>query len=104
MVCRCPAGKLLWRNSKKIDSNGKCHARFAGYLKDCKRCPLRRQCMRKPAIKVGRQVQFLINSRSKVSYTDKMRVKIDSGIGRRQYSKRLGMIEPVFGNITVTKG
>ncbi|MBB1420276.1 transposase, partial [Pseudoalteromonas sp. SG44-1] len=25
-------------------------------------------------------------------------------IGRRQYSKRLGCIEPVFGNITVNKG
>jgi hypothetical protein len=34
----------------------------------------------------------------------KMRVKIDSSTGRRQYSKRLGMIEPVFGNITVNKG
>jgi len=33
-----------------------------------------------------------------------MRVKIDSSVGRRQYSKRLGMIEPVFGNITVNKG
>ena len=33
-----------------------------------------------------------------------MRVKIDSSIGRRQYSKRLGMIEPVFGSITVNKG
>jgi len=32
------------------------------------------------------------------------RIKIDSSIGRRQYSKRLGMIEPVFGNITVNKG
>jgi len=37
-------------------------------------------------------------------YTDKMRIKIDSPIGRRQYSKRLGAIEPVFGNITVNKG
>ena len=104
MVCRCPAGKLLWRNSKKVDANGKDYARFAGYLKDCQRCPLRKQCMRKPATKVGRQVQFLINSKNRISNTDKMRVKIDSPIGRRQYSKRLGMIEPVFGNITVNKG
>jgi hypothetical protein len=32
------------------------------------------------------------------------RVKIDSRVGRRQYSERLGMIEPVFGNITENKG
>ncbi|MBE0368510.1 hypothetical protein PAUR_a2130 [Pseudoalteromonas aurantia 208] len=35
---------------------------------------------------------------------DKMKVKIDSPMGRRAYSKRLGCIEPVFGNITVNKG
>lgn len=33
-----------------------------------------------------------------------MRVKIDSNPGRREYSKRLGTIKPVFGNITVNKG
>jgi len=33
-----------------------------------------------------------------------MKVKIDSAAGRRQYSKRLGVIEPVFGNITINKG
>jgi len=46
----------------------------------------------------------LLNAKNQISYTDKMRIKIDSSIGRRQYSKRLGMIEPVFGNITVNKG
>lgn len=61
--------------------------------------------MRKPPIKTGRQVQFKHNDmRKKQSYLDKMKVKIDSPIGRRQYSKRLGAIEPVFGNITVNKG
>nr|WP_244898456.1 transposase [Pseudoalteromonas ulvae] len=43
-------------------------------------------------------------SRNKLSYIDKMKVKIDSPVGRRQYSKRLGCIEFVFGNITVNKG
>ncbi len=49
------------------------------------------------------QVQFLQKYQQKISYSDKMKVKIDSFIGRRQYSKRLGAIEPVFGNITVNK-
>ena len=43
------------------------------------------------------------DSRKKLSYTDKMKVKTDSPMGLRQYSKRLGCIEPVFGNITVNK-
>ena len=61
--------------------------------------------MRKAPNKTGRQVQFLHGSQINVlSYSDKMKVKIDSSIGRRQYSKRLGAIEPIFGNITVNKG
>ena len=33
-----------------------------------------------------------------------MKDKIDHSSGRREYSKRLGTIEPVFGNVTVNKG
>ena len=55
------------------------YTRFCGYLKDCKTCPLQQQCMRNPPIKTGRQVQFINNeSRKKLSYVDKMKVKIDS--------------------------
>lgn len=104
MSCRCPAGKVMWLSSPNITTQGKHYRRFAGYLKNCKHCPLQAQCMLKPPTDRGRQVQFLLNAKSQLSYTDKMRVKIDSRIGRRQYSKRLGMIEPVFGNITVNKG
>jgi transposase len=105
LTCRCPAGNEMWLSCQNIDVKGKQYIRFQGYLKDCRTCPLQSQCMRKVPKKTGRQVQFLINQAgNSVSYTDKMRVKIDSGPGRRQYSKRLGAIEPVFGNITVNKG
>ncbi|WP_405632496.1 hypothetical protein [Pseudoalteromonas sp. Ld20] len=41
--------------------------------------------MRKSPIKTGRQVQFKNDeSRKKLSYIDKMKVKIDSPMGRRQ--------------------
>ena len=102
--CICPAGKTLWRQSTSIISQGKSYIRFTGYLKDCRICPLQKQCMRKPPKSTGRQVQFLTNRVQNVSHSDRMKVKIDSPIGRRQYSKRLGAIEPVFGNITVNKG
>ena len=104
-TCRCPAGKAMWLQSNHIKVAGKSYTRFTGYLKSCKVCPLRQQCMRKAPTKTGRQVQF-VNERSPniISYSDKMKVKIDSSAGRRQYSKRLGTIEPVFGNITVNKG
>jgi len=58
----------------------------------------------KPGLR-GRQVSFLHEKQSDiVTYAQKMKVKIDSSAGRRQYSKRLGAIEPVFGNITTNKG
>ena len=105
LTCRCPAGNEMWLSVKQVKTAGRQYVRFSGYLKDCRVCSLQSQCMRKAAVKQGRQVQFEINSASKcISYTDKMRVKIDSSPGRRQYSKRLGAIEPVFGNITVNKG
>ena len=105
LTSRCPAGKEMWLSVKNIETAGREYARFSGYLKDCRECPLQSQCMRKTPTKQGRQVQFEINKDTKpISYTDKMRVKIDSSAGRRQYSKRLGAIEPVFGNITVNKG
>ena len=104
-TCRCPAGNDMWRSGVNVNSHNQKYTRFCGYLKDCKVCPLQQQCMRKPPIKTGRQVQFKNDeSRKKLSYIDKMKVKIDSPMGRRQYSKRLGCIEPVFGNITVNKG
>ncbi len=103
-TCVCPVGKTLWRQSTRIIIQDKSYVRFTGYLKDCRVCPLQRQCMRKPPKATGRQVQFLINQSQNISHSDRMKVKIDSPAGRRQYSKRLGAIEPVFGNITVNKG
>lgn len=104
-TCHCPAGNIMWRSGTNLMSNKKQCTRFTGYLKDCKVCPLQAQCMRKPPTDRGRQVQFINDEpRKELSYGDKMKVKIDSPVGRRQYGKRLGCIEPVFGNITTNKG
>ncbi len=103
-TCRCPAGNMMWCSGMNVSNNKQKYMRFCGYLKDCKVCPLQSQCMRKPPIKTGRQVQFKQGeSHAPASYSDKMKIKIDSPIGRREYAKRLGCIEPVFGNITVNK-
>ena len=96
--------KPLWRQSAGIITAGKSYSRFTGYLKDCRVCPLQNECMRKSPKSTGRQVQFLTEKVQNISHSDRMKIKIDSSIGRRQYSKRLGAIEPIFGNITVNKG
>ncbi|WP_231897834.1 transposase [Vibrio tapetis] len=56
--------------------------------------------MRKPP---GRQVFFIYKNTKDFDHMQTMKDKIYSPEGRRQYSKRLGCVEPVFGNITVNK-
>ncbi|ATC94715.1 hypothetical protein PTUN_a2195 [Pseudoalteromonas tunicata] len=74
----------MWRSGTNVKSYNQEYTRFCDYLKDCKICPQQQQSMRKPPIKTGRQVQFKNDdSRKKVSYIDKMKVKIDSPVGRR---------------------
>jgi glucose dehydrogenase len=90
-TCYCPAGNLMWRSGTNLTSNHKQCTRFTGYLKDCQACPLQVQCMRKAPTDRGRQVQFINDeSRKQLNYGDKMKIKIDSPVGRRQYGKRLG--------------
>ena len=38
------------------------------------------------------------------TYTQKMKKKIDTPQGRSRYSRRLGIVEPVFANISSTLG
>lgn len=104
LTCICPAGNKMWLIAKPKE--GATHTRFQGYLKDCRECPLRKQCMQKEPKKHGRQVSIPIEKQRSAAQilSDKMKAKIDSPQGRREYSKRLGCIEPVFANITKNKG
>lgn len=102
--CRCPAGKEMWPSgNREIDGNS--YASFTGYLNQCSNCPLQKQCMRHPVKACGRQVSIKLegNTKTRLSNIDRMKEKIDSDQGRHIYSKRLGTIEPVFGNINTTK-
>ncbi|MFT5400788.1 MAG: hypothetical protein ACI8XW_003599 [Gammaproteobacteria bacterium] len=79
------------------------YSRFRGRLQDCRECTLQTRCMKKPIDKQGRQVSFLNTEQTKISYLDLMKQKIDSAEDRRIYSRRMWVIEPVFGNITSNK-
>ncbi|MCP3901859.1 MAG: transposase [Desulfobacteraceae bacterium] len=105
LTCTCPAQHPMWMSSKNNKINDKLYYRFEGYLKHCRSCSLRKQCMQKEVKTHGRQVVFHHDkSTQKKNLSDRMKDKIDSPSGRREYSKRLGTIEPVFGNITTNKG
>ena len=91
--------------NKKACINGQLGIAFCGHVKDCRSCVQQSQCMRNPVgTQRGRQVFFRNDIESEFNYIEMMKSKIDSPEGRRQYSKRLGTIEPIFDNITINKG
>ncbi len=103
-TCRCPAGNEMWSGGTRV-MGGNTYRSFTGYLSKCRNCPLLKQCMRKPVKEQGRQVMIKLSAerQSTLSPIDRMKEKIDSDKGRHCYSRRLGTVEPVFGNINTTK-
>lgn len=100
----CPNGKALYvRNRNFKTKDGYKAIAYQAPKKACRNCPLRSKCLRNPDSKEGRQVHIFYGDRPG-SLTDAMKQKIDTPEGRKTYSKRLGIVEPVFGNIRARKG
>jgi transposase len=98
----CPAGHGLYvRNRDFVTSDGYKATAYQAPKTACRDCPLRPKCLRNPDT-VSRQVLVIYGKRPG-SITDEMKNKIDTPEGRRTYSKRLGIVEPVFGNIRICK-
>jgi transposase len=99
--CICPAGKRLYRNGANVRIRANTGVKFRSAKRDCADCALRGRCMRNPGESETRQVIFVMRRRDHTeSHTARMRRKIDSDEGRYRYSRRLGIVEPVFANIT----
>ena len=75
-----------------------------GHLKNCLACELRSKCLRKKTTK-ARQVVILEadEQAQQHNYTARMRRRFDTPLGRSIYAKRMGTVEPVFGNIRSNK-
>jgi hypothetical protein len=101
----CPAGKRLYRNGRECHIGDFTAMKYRGTLGSCGSCPLRAECLRHPERTKVRQVAiFLGRTPGKPEkYMTKMKRKLDSELGRHEYARRLGIIEPVFGNIRHTK-
>jgi len=98
----CPAGHGLYvRNRNFCTADGYKAIAYQAPKTACRDCQLRSKCLRKPET-VSRQVHVFYGKRPG-SLTDEMKQKIDTPEGRRTYSKRLGIVEPVFGNIRSCK-
>jgi transposase len=98
----CPAGYGLYiRNRNFVTFDGYKAIAYQAPKTACRDCRLRSKCLRNPKT-VSRQVHVFYGKRPG-SLTDEMKQKIDTPEGRRTYSKRLGIVEPVFGNIRSCK-
>jgi transposase len=98
----CPAGEALYRNGKNFQTkDGYIATSYRAPKRACTGCSLRSKCLRSPT-GTTRQVR-IFHGRLPGSITDEMKQKIDTPEGRKTYSKRLGIVEPVFGNIRACK-
>ena len=98
----CPAGHNLYVRSRNwADKKGNKGIIYQAPKKVCLACDLRAKCLRKPDKTESRQVTII--GKRPGSLTDKMKEKIDTPEGRKTYSKRLAIVEPVFGNIRANK-
>lgn len=98
----CPAGNSMYvKNRNFVTVDGHRAIAYQAPKTACRGCALRSKCLRNPDT-VSRQVHVFYGKRPG-SITDEMKQKIDTPEGRRTYSKRLGIVEPVFGNIRSCK-
>lgn len=94
--CICPAGRRLYRSG----FNAKVY-RFKGTQTTCLSCALRTKCIRHPEKTQIRQVAYFTGKTGDgPTFTDKMKRKIDSALGRVIYGMRLAISEPPFSHIT----
>lgn len=101
-TCVCPAGKSMWLQADRTSHSNTAYLRFRGYEVDCRECDQRKQCLRREDQPQPRQVMKSLGSGPKANERsiDRMRDKIDTEQGRHEYSRRMGIVEPVFGHIT----
>lgn len=97
----CPAGKELYlKNSNFCTAEGLRGVSYMGRKTDCRGCELRKKCLRNESTE-ARQVTIFTHRTLEVkeTFTRKMIKVFDSAKGRFYYSRRMGTVEPVFGNL-----
>ena len=96
---RCPAGKTLRRRTREVVA-GRRGTRYEAQRSDCSACDLASRCL----IRTATRRRLFRGDGPVGTYAQQMRERIDTERGRRMYARRMGIVEPVFANITATKG
>ena len=104
--CLCPAGKRLYRSGGNVVVKNFRAYKFKGPKSACLPCALRSQCLRYPERTEIRQVAYFVGRSEKGlnTFTERMKRKIDSAVGRVLYGMRLAISEPPFAHIASVIG
>jgi transposase len=99
----CPNGKTLrrWGQPKWVQEKY-LTLRYGAKKGDCAVCPLRENCIRKAETR-SRNLNVSVETRGD-TFSEQMKEKMDTPEAREIYARRMGIVEPVFANITVHKG
>lgn len=97
----CPGKKKL--SFERIQIWKKTEGRiYRSSSRDCRTCKLRKRCLKSENSR--HRSLYVIDTFFDRNHSKEMIDKIDTPEGRDIYSKRMGIVEPVFGNITYAKG
>jgi len=97
----CPGGKIL-KYSRYQHFNNTEGRVYISKRSQCHNCELRDRCLASENTRY--RTLYVIEKYFNRNYSDEMRSKIDNEEGREIYSRRMGIVEPVFGNIRGCKG
>jgi len=104
--CICPAGKRLYRSGGRVKVKNHLATKFKAPKSACLPCRLRSQCLRHPERTEIRQVAYFHgkSEKGRQTFTERMKRKIDTTMGRVLYSMRLATAEPPFAHICRVMG
>lgn len=73
---------------------------YMGRIRDCRTCSLRSECLRRSHTPARQVVVFRgRDQQAPPTFCARMRERFDTPRGRFLYSRRMGIVEPVFGNL-----
>lgn len=97
----CPAGKALKLRAKNVRSSARICNMYAAETRDCTGCEFKTRCISR---KNGKRRHLTVRIGTVTGNRNKaMSDKIDTEKGRKTYSRRLAIVEPVFANIRSQK-
>jgi hypothetical protein len=99
----CPNGKIL-KFIGKVKLNRNEGKKYQSRASDCKGCPFAGRCIHSKKQQGKQRTLYIPITKYPENLAQKMREKIDTPKYKMIYSKRMGIIEPVFADIQYCKG